>query len=93
MGVVGNGRDGAGGSPWLSTLNVLAGGVFVAAGFMHLLPDAEEGLVALSTEWKFQVRCVRASDSHVCVPCGSDGARDVCVWGGCRSICAGRQPV
>lgn len=55
VGVLGNGKDGASGSPWLSVLNVLSGGVFVAAGFMHLLPEAEEGLAALSSEWKFQV--------------------------------------
>lgn len=43
------------GSPLLSVLNVLSGGVFVAAGFMHLLPEAEEGLENLSAEWQFEV--------------------------------------
>lgn len=56
VGLLSNGGDGGSGSPWLSVLNVLSGGVFVAAGFMHLLPDAEEALADLSAEWTFQVR-------------------------------------
>ncbi|CAN0040524.1 unnamed protein product [Pylaiella littoralis] len=65
VGVLGNGKDGASGSPWLSVLNVLSGGVFVAAGFMHLLPEAEEGLAALSSEWKFQFAPFFASLSFI----------------------------
>lgn len=49
------GRKGESGTPWLSVMNVFSGGVFVAAGFMHLLPEAQVGLRALSSEWKFEV--------------------------------------
>ena len=52
---LGGGKDGNGMS-WLSVLNVLSGGVFVAAGFMHLLPEAEQGLRELSDSWSFEVR-------------------------------------
>lgn len=52
---LGGGKD-AGGTPWISVLNVFSGGVFVAAGFMHLLPDAERGLRELSDTWTFEVR-------------------------------------
>ncbi|CAM9315075.1 unnamed protein product, partial [Scytosiphon promiscuus] len=57
VGVLGQAAGGQGeatGSPWLSVLNVLSGGVFVAAGFMHLLPEAEEGLERLSAKYEFQ---------------------------------------
>lgn len=53
---VGDGSDMGRQSPWLSVLNVLSGGVFVAAGFMHLLPEAEEDLRELSEECNFEVR-------------------------------------
>lgn len=52
---LGDGSDMGSHSPWLSVLNVMSGGVFVAAGFMHLLPEAEEDLRELSEECNFEV--------------------------------------
>lgn len=48
-----NARNGTG-TAWISVLNVLSGGIFIAAGFMHLLPQAEEALRHVSSEWNFQ---------------------------------------
>ena len=52
---VSGGNDGKG-NPWPSVLNVMSGGVFVAAGFMHLLPEAQESLEKLSEEFDFEVQ-------------------------------------
>lgn len=54
------GRKGGSGTPWVSVLNVFSGGVFIAAGFMHLLPEAEQGLRDLSDSWNFEVRTTTA---------------------------------
>ena len=58
---VGTGAGTGARTVWLSVLNVLSGGVFIAAGFMHLLPEAETALRDLSREWDFQVRLFIAS--------------------------------
>ncbi|CAN0082162.1 unnamed protein product, partial [Laminaria digitata] len=51
---IGGGKDSSD-TPWVSVLNVFSGGVFVAAGFMHLLPEADQDLRELSDSWHFQL--------------------------------------